>query len=196
MNPFNSPIVLSTDLFELRPMTEEHTEELVWYSEQEPEIWTYSTLHCAGRKNMLNYMAFAFRERDQGTAYPFVVIDKQTGKVAGSTRFYDIQLSNSSLQLGYTWYSKHYQGKGINAHSKFMLLQFAFEELALERVEFRADNRNAGSIAAMKKLGCTVEGVLRSHAPVTDGTRRDTIVLSILRNEWFESVKPGLMKRM
>jgi RimJ/RimL family protein N-acetyltransferase len=68
--------------------------------------------------------------------------------------------------------------------------------MGMERVEFRADNNNIRSINAMKAIGCTVEGVLRSHTPNYNGTRRDSIVLSILKEEWFSRVKDQLQSKM
>jgi RimJ/RimL family protein N-acetyltransferase len=75
------------------------------------------------------------------------------------------------------------------------MLKFAFETMQLERVEFRADYNNARSIAAMKNIGATVDGVLRSNCTAPNG-RRDSIVLSILRDEWLEHVQPMLLKRL
>ena len=76
-------------------------------------------------------------------------------------------------------------------------MQFAFETLGVERVEFRADNNNERSIAAMKSIGCKVEGVLRNHMPTLGSdVRRDSIILSILRNEWFDDVKENLKKKL
>ena len=125
------------------------------------------------------------------------MFDKKSQKYAGSTRFYDIQLAYKTVQLGYTWYGSAFRGTGLNKHCKFLLLQFAFETLGLERVEFRADNNNERSIAAMKSIGCKVEGVLRSHMPMANNqVRRDSIVLSILKNEWFEEVKENLKQKL
>lgn len=100
------------------------------------------------------------------------------------------------MQLGYTWYGKDFQGTGLNKQCKFLLLEFAFEKLGMERVEFRADNNNARSIAAMKSIGCTVEGVLRSHMPDSFGGRRDSIVLSILKKEWENGVRDKLKSKL
>ena len=75
-----------------------------------------------------------------------------------------------------------------------MLLQFAFEALGVERVEFRADANNAKSIAAMKAIGCKVEGILRNNVPMHTGKRRDSIILSILKEEWEHEVKLKLRK--
>ncbi len=77
-----------------------------------------------------------------------------------------------------------------------MLLQFAFENLALERVEFRADTRNERSVGAMKSIGCKVDGILRNNMPMVEGGRRSSIVLSILKDEWFADVKSNLMNKL
>ena len=84
----------------------------------------------------------------------------------------------------------------MNAHCKLLLLEFAFEKLGMERVEFRADNNNKRSIAAMQGIGCTIEGVLRSNMPTVYGHRRDSIVLSILKGEWENGVKENLLKKI
>jgi len=107
-----------------------------------------------------------------------------------------MQLDKQTIQLGYTWYGKQFQGTGLNKHCKFLLLQFAFEKMGMERVEFRADNNNKKSIAAMKSIGCQIEGVLRSHLPTLDGTRRDSIVLSILKDEWMNGGKTALKEKL
>lgn len=115
---------------------------------------------------------------------------KLKNEYAGSTRFYDINLPFKALQLGYTWYGKNFRGTRLNKNCKLLLLEFAFEKMLMERVEFRADNNNARSIAAMKSIGCKVDGILRSNMPTRNTeVRRDSIVLSILKNEWFDDVK-------
>jgi RimJ/RimL family protein N-acetyltransferase len=146
---------------------------------------------------LTNYIQLALKARENKTEYPFIVFDKKSGKYAGSTRFYDINLAFKTLQLGYTWYGKEFRGTGLNKHCKFLLLQFAFETLGLDRVEFRADNNNQHSIAAMKSIGCKVEGVLRDHMPTYNSdVRRDSIILSILRQEWFDEVKNNLKAKL
>ena len=141
-------------------------------------------------------MNAAAEARATGREYPFIVFDKLQNCYAGSTRFYDIQLSNQCLQLGYTWFGRQFQGTGLNKHCKFLLLEFAFDRMGIERVELRADSQNEKSIAAMKSIGCKVEGILRSTGLRQDGIRRDSIVLSILRDEWEGSVKENLRKKL
>lgn len=180
----------------LRPLQMNDCKNLLTFSLNEPELWKYSLLSGAGEENLATYIETALAARATGKEYPFIVFDKRTQEFAGCTRFYDIQPANKTLQLGYTWYGKKFQGSGLNKHCKFLLLQFAFEQLGMERVEFRADNSNEKSIAAMKSIGCIVEGVLRSNGIKPDGSRRDSIVLSILKNEWESEVKERLFMKL
>ncbi len=188
--------ILENDCVLLRPLNAEDCNYLQHFALEEPEIWQYSLMPINSVASLENYIKKALAERDSGYSYPFVVFDKQTGKYAGATRFYDIQPAYKTVQLGYTWYGKAFQGTGLNKHCKYLLLQFAFETLEMERVEFRADNNNAKSIAAMKSIGCSVEGVLRSHMPNQTGGRRDSIVLSILKEEWVSHVKANLATKL
>jgi RimJ/RimL family protein N-acetyltransferase len=188
----DNSIQLSTERFLVRLLTTNDVPELLLFIDNEPELWKYALVPCNDRPSMQQYLDEAFADYEKGNAFPFVVIDRITGKIVGSTRFYDFQPKNSSTLLGYTWYSKHQQGNGINAHCKFLMLQYAFEVLQLERVELRADLRNERSIAAMRKIGFTQEGILRNHLPVADGTRRDSIIFSALKPEWLGGIKANL----
>jgi len=179
----------------LSPVRLKDIENLKDFAIQQPEIWKYSQQPANGLENLENYIRIALRGRDENKVYPFVIFDKRTQQYAGSTRFYDFQQIHSTVQLGYTWYGKEFQGTGFNKQCKFLLLHFAFESLGMERVEFRADARNERSIAAMKSIGCTVEGVLRNNCASPNG-RRDSIVLSILKNEWFGGIKEKLLAKI
>lgn len=179
----------------LRPLKQDDTEYLLPYSLKEPEIWTYSLVSAAGEANLNNYMEHALSKRENGDSYPFIVWDKKSKTYVGSTRFYDIQRLHETVQLGYTWLGKKSQRTGINRNCKYLLLEFAFETLGALRVEFRADAKNSRSIAAMKGLGCTFEGILRSNCKSSNG-RRDSIVLSILKDEWLDGIKDQLKSRI
>jgi RimJ/RimL family protein N-acetyltransferase len=180
----------------LRPLTYSDKPNLLPFSVNEAELWKYSLQSASREENLEKYIKTALEARSREQEYPFIVLDKQSNTYAGCTRFYDIQLSLSTLQLGYTWYGKKFQGTKVNKNCKYLLLEFAFETLGAERVEFRADKDNARSIAAMQSIGCKVEGILRSDMPKRNGGRRDSMVLSILKNEWFESVKENLFNRL
>jgi RimJ/RimL family protein N-acetyltransferase len=193
---FSDQHVLENERVVLRPLELNHYENLLHFSLTEPEIWKFSLVQAIGEEGLRNYLKLAVEARTTEKEYPFIIIDKKTNQYAGSTRFYDIQLSNKCLQLGFTWYGKNFQGTGLNKNFKYLLLQFAFEEMGMERVEFRADNDNKKSIAAMNSIGCSVEGVLRSNGFKPDGNRRDSIVLSILKTEWESGLKKSLESKL
>ena len=188
-------IIVENERVMLRPLVKDDLFYLSSYVKDEPSLWTYALTPITTIQEMEHYIATAIEARCLNTAYPFIVFDKAQNKYVGTTRFYDIQLNHSSTQFGFTWYSESTWGTGLNEHCKFLLLQFAFETIGFERIEFRADNRNKRSIAAMQKIGCTVEGVLRNHLPTSDGTRRDSIVLSMLIKEW-PTIKAGFLARI
>ncbi len=184
--------ILENEVVLLRPLLESDYENLLPFAMNEPEIWKYSLVAVSGEEGLKNYITTAIEARANAVEYPFIVFDKRTQQYAGSTRFYDIQLLNQSMQLGYTWYGSSFQGTGLNKNCKLLLLQFAFDELGMERIEFRAANENERSKAAMRSIGCVEEGVLRSHMATYTGVRRNSIVLSILKSEWEAGVKEML----
>ncbi len=189
---FSENILLENERTLLRPLQENDFEHLLPYSLHEPEIWKWGLLTAAGEENLRNYISGAIKNRTEKKEYPFIVFDKQTNLYAGSTRFYDIQQAYSSTQLGFTWYGKKFQRTGLNRHCKLLLLSFVFEKWGLERLEFRAHSENENSIKAMKAIGCIEEGILRNHMPIANGARRSSIILSILKDEWFGGVKEKL----
>ncbi|MCX6318145.1 MAG: GNAT family protein [Bacteroidetes bacterium] len=193
---FSENRVFENERVLLRPIELSDTVHLLPFSLQEPEIWTYGLVTAAGEDNLSKYIHTAVANREARKEYAFIVYDKKTNRYAGSTRFYDIQQEYFTTQLGYTWYGNSFQRTGLNRHCKFLLLRFAFEEWGLERVEFRADAANEKSVAAMKGIGCTAEGILRNHLPNTTGGRRDSIILSILRTEWYSHVKADLLRKI
>ncbi|MCW3108404.1 MAG: acetyltransferase, ribosomal protein N-acetylase [Segetibacter sp.] len=188
--------ILENEKVLLRPLRMSDLVNLMKFSIEEPELWKYSLLTAAGAENLQKYLKAAERGRSEQKEYAFIVFDKKRNEYAGSTRFYDIQPDYQTVQLGYTWYGKDFQGTGLNKNCKYLLLEHAFEKWQVERVELRADNNNERSIAAMKSIGCTVEGVLRSNMPKREGGRRDSIVLSILKSEWQKGIKEMLKSKM
>jgi len=193
---FATDHILENENVLLRPLQMQDYDLLLEYALNEPGTWQYSLISAAGADNLKAYIQSALRARDDKKEYPFIVYDKVKQKHVGSTRFYDIQLNNQTLQLGYTWYAAAAQGTGLNRQCKYLMLEFAFEKMEMLRVEFRADNKNTRSINAMKSIGCTIEGVLRSNCASAGGQRRDSIVLSILSHEWQGTVKEMLKNKI
>jgi RimJ/RimL family protein N-acetyltransferase len=185
--------VLENERVLLRPLEREDALHLLPFSLQEPEIWKFGLVTATGEDNLRKYIDAAVKNREERKEFAFIVFDKKTGRYAGSTRFYDISPSFLSTQLGYTWYGKEFQRTGLNRHCKLLLLTYVFEVWGLERCEFRADKNNHKSVEAMKAIGCVEEGILRSHMPLASGGRRDSMVLSILKDEWIHGGKNRLL---
>lgn len=192
---FSQDLILQNDHTQLRPLTHDDFTSFLPYSLNEPNLWTYSLRSAAGEENLKHYLSDAMVLREEKKGYPFLVFDKKTNQVAGSTRFYAMDFFHQSLSIGYTWYGKRFQRTGLNRHCKFLLLSYAFDSLKMERVEFRADANNRRSIEAMKAIGCTLEGTLRNNCTMKTG-RRDSVVLSIIKSEWEASKKKELQQKI
>jgi N-acetyltransferase len=122
--------------------------------------------------------------RQQGTTMPFAVIDRQTGQPVGVTTCLNIDAGVHRLEIGATWYRRSAQRSGLNTECKLLLLTHAFETLECIAVEFRTHFFNHQSRAAIERLGAKLDGVLRNHMRMRDGTLRDTCVYSIIAGEW------------
>ena len=193
---FKEEYILENDVVRLQPLQSSDYEKLVEFSVNEPELWSFNANGPDNTENLKKYIERALSQKEKLVEYPFLVFDKLKNKVAGSTRFYNINLEAKHLEIGFTWYGKEFQGTTLNKNCKYLLLEFAFEKMNLERVGFRANNLNQRSINAMKSIGCIEEGILRNFNTDAKGNRIDAIVLSIVKNEWFDSVKQNLKNRI
>lgn len=191
---FKENYILENELVRLEPLKLSDFSILLPYSENEPKIWEYNSGGADGKENLGKYISNALLQRDAEKEYAFIVFDKKAQKYIGSTRFYAIFIENKTIEIGYTWYGKEYQGTGINKNCKYLLLKFAFEKLDMERVAFAANSKNSRSINAMKGIGCVVEGILRNSGTDSNGNRIDVTRLSILKNEWRDNVKTELKR--
>ena len=193
---FNKNLILENEHIRLSPLEVSHFEHLVEYSINEPELWKFNSGGANGSENLKKYISNTIQQRKNENEYPFIVFDKRKNKYIGSTRFYSFKKLNNTVEIGYTWYGKDFHGDGANKNCKYLLLEFAFEKIGVERVGFGANNLNERSISAMKSIGCSVEGVLRNFSLDNYGNRIYAIILSILKNEWFSNVKEKLKNRI
>ena len=180
---FTEEIILENERVLLRPLRISDGSLLSHYVNEEPDLWQYSLVAIHNSEDLDNYIQTAIDARENKTSYAFIVFDKLLNEYVGCTRFYDMQLAYQTTQLGYTWYSKKCWGTKLNENCKYLLLQLAFDQIGFERVEFRADNNNK-------------RGVLRNHLPMPNGKRRDSIVLSILKEQWDASLKQALAAQL
>ncbi len=193
---FQQTYVLEDDFVRLSPLEALHEKSLGAIA-RELEIWTYFFEKGASKEQLKRYIHAALKNRSLDKEYPFVVYDKVKKKYAGTTRLYEFSSELSTIKLGHTWYGKDFRGTGLNKHCKFLLFEFVFDRLCLERVGFGAYKENKVSIAAMKSVGCKEEGMLRGMFPALNGKgRTDAILFSILRKEWQAYGKSALQEKL
>ncbi|CAH0218819.1 hypothetical protein SRABI96_02358 [Peribacillus sp. Bi96] len=172
----------------LTPMMEHHIEPL--YAASLPsEIWEWSATKILSYEDAVSYVKEGIRAREQELHHPFVVVDQTNVSVIGSTSLRSIQFDNQSLEIGATWYHPDKWRTAVNTECKYLLLQHAFERWHMKRVEFRTDELNKRSRAAITRLGAHEEGILRMEKKLKDGRIRNTVVFSIIENEWNDVKK-------
>lgn len=187
------PCLLKGSIVELEPLNESHKADL-FVAAQDEAIWSFIGAHAFGEK-FEPWFAKVMKHFEEKHQIPFVVRRLADHKIVGSTRYYDIRPEHNRVTIGYTWYIPEVWGTAVNPECKFLLFQYAFETIGVNRVEFATDSRNLRSIAAIKKLGATEEGVLRKHMVLEDGYVRDTVMLSVIQPEW-QQVKLNLQSRL
>jgi len=178
-------VVLENSRVILRPLTLSDEAELQVLADDK-ELWTYGLTDLSQPGELTKYICKAIEARDEGFCAVWTIIDKQTNSVAGCTRLAEISWKDERGQVGWTWIGKEYQGSGLNKAMKFLILQYGFEELRLNRIELKADERNIRSREAIKRIGAKEEGILRQHMKIHDGYLRNSVFYSILRSEWDE----------
>ena len=151
---------------------------------QEKDLIFYSPSDISSTEKLRDYVQVAVDGYSHKTTIPFIIYDKDKQAYAGSTRFGLMNWKNKVLHIGWTWIGQDFQGTGLNTNMKFLMLQYAFETLAFEKVEFRIDERNQKSRKAVEKLGATLEGILRKDTLMKDGFRRSTSCYGILKDQW------------
>jgi RimJ/RimL family protein N-acetyltransferase len=180
---FSAPIVIENSRVRLRPLELADFEALKAVA-FDAELWKFTLTRGDDAVSLAAYIRQAVEDRQQGRRYPFAIIDRETGELAGSTSYYNDVEADLRLSIGYTWVGTKFQRSGLNRACKHLLLSHAFCQLRYERVELETDSRNQKSRTAMARMGATEEGTLRSHRITQGGVRRDTVIFSIIRSEW------------
>ncbi|MCY9548125.1 GNAT family N-acetyltransferase [Lysinibacillus xylanilyticus] len=176
-------IALENDVVLLKPLEHEDMQGLLGAASY-PEIWSHMSTTIEKMADVNNFVDNALETKREKTEFPFVVVDKKSGQIIGSTRFMDIDETHKRLEIGTTWITPAFWRTAINTNCKYLLLQYCFEVLNLQRVQIKTDHENLRSQKAIERLGATKEGVLRNHMVRKDGTVRHTVMYSITQQEW------------
>ena len=174
---------LENDVVKLSLLDLSNYKRLIEIAQQE-NLVQYSPSEISTPETLRAYVQTAVDGYYHKTTIPFIIFDKRSQSYAGSTRFGHINWKNKVLHIGWTWIGKQFQGTGLNTHMKHLMLDYAFNDLKFDKVEFRIDERNIRSRKAVEKLGATLEGILRKDTLMPDGFKRSTCCYGILREEW------------
>jgi RimJ/RimL family protein N-acetyltransferase len=148
------------------------------------DIWKYMGMYVQNDVDFENYIANTLKQKEEGICYPFLIIDKLTNKIAGSTRYGYLNHSSQKCEIGWTWFGKEFQRTGLNKACKFGLLNFGFENIKFKRIQFSADIENKISQRAIEKLGAIKEGVFRNNYIDAEGKSKDDVYYSIIAEDW------------
>lgn len=174
---------LENEVVLLKPLEQEDTQGLLEAGSYS-EIWPHMSTTVEKMVDVNNFVDKALATKREKTEFPFVIVDKKSGQIIGSTRFMDIDETHKRLEIGTTWITPAFWRTAINTNCKYLLLQYCFEVLNLQRVQIKTDHENLRSQKAIERLGATKEGVLRNHMVRKDGTTRHTVMYSITLQEW------------
>lgn len=188
--PALAPVTLEGRFVRLEPLGEHHLPLLAPVA-SDPELWTLTREDASTPAELAAYVDRALKAQAEGTALPFAIIERATGRAVGSTRFGNYERADRRIEIGWTWVGRQWQRTVVNSEAKLLLLTHAFETLGLRRVELKTDVLNERSRRAILRLGATQEGIFREHMVTMRGRVRDSVWFSILAREW-DGVKARL----
>ena len=171
---------LQNDVVQLRQMVKEDADAL-WAIAQDDSTWTYLPITPRSLEAIEVYINEALANQAE---FPMVIIDMTTNKIVGATKFMAIDAKNKTAEIGFSWLSPSARGTAINSNAKYLLMSYAFEQWGLRRVTIKTDAENIASCKAIEAIGATKEGVLRNHRIRKDGKNHDTVIYSVIEEEW------------
>src|ERR1700712_5089066 len=181
--PFLEPVTLRGAYARLEPLSNDQSEGLT-EAVRDGELWKLWYTSVPSPEGMKAEIDRRLGLQEKGSMLPFTVLDADK-KPVGMTTYMNIDAPNRRLEIGSTCYAKSVQRTALNTECKLMLLTHAFEDLDCIAVEFRTHVLNTQSRRGIERLGAKLDGTLRSHAIMPNGTVRDTVVYSITAAEWL-----------
>jgi RimJ/RimL family protein N-acetyltransferase len=182
------PLTLEGSVVRLEPIREDHA-ELFWTVAKDDvdEIFQWIPYRMKSREDFQQVVAKALDEEKRGESVVFATVERNSGRVIGSTRFMNIDRANRRVEIGSTWIAPAWQRSAVNTEAKYLMLRHAFEVWKCIRVELKTDALNQKSRNAILRIGAKEEGTLRRHVITWTGRVRDSVYFSILDNEWPEA---------
>jgi len=177
--------VLENEVVLLKPLAKEDIQGLL-VAGSYPEIWPYLPTAIENEMDVHNFVENALSNKDRQIEFPFVIVDKHSGQIIGSTRYMDIDHKHKRLEIGTTWLTPAFWRTAVNTNCKYLLLSYCFDVLGLHRVQIKTDHENIRSQRAIERIGATKEGILRNHMIRKDGSIRHTVMYSMTLEEWPE----------
>ena len=188
------PIILKSNKITLLPLEKEHLDDL-FVASSNKEIWALTSVDYSVKDVFYPNFNKALTDRDNGIAYPFIIVHNESDTIIGTTRLLEIHPNDRKIEIGVTWIGKEFWGTTINLECKLLLLEYCFETLKANRVQFRAKDNNLRSRRAIEKIGGILEGVLRKDKVEANGVPRNTAFYSILNDEW-SNVKESIQQQI
>jgi RimJ/RimL family protein N-acetyltransferase len=180
---FSAPPTLKGSHASLEPLAREHATDLS-EAAGDGELWNLWYTTVPRPEEMMAEIERRLKLQAAGSMLPFAVRHEPSGELVGMTTFMNVDATNRHVEIGSTWYAQRVQRSALNTECKWMLLGYAFETLDCIAVEFRTHIFNRQSRAGIERLGAKLDGVLRNHSIMPNGTLRDTCVYSIIASEW------------
>ena len=192
--PWPDPVTLEGEYATLVPLNRSHFDDLA-EATKDGELWKLWYTFVPTAEDMAGEIDRRLGLQEAGSMLPFTTIENATGQAVGMTTYMNIDAASKRVEIGSTWNRKRVQRGPMNTECKFMLLRHAFETLECIAVEFRTHFFNHQSRGAIERLGAKLDGVLRNHMVMADGSFRDTCCYSIIASEWT-TVKTHLSYQM
>jgi RimJ/RimL family protein N-acetyltransferase len=181
--PWLEPVHLRSHLVDLAPLSLDHHDDLR-EAVRDGELWKLWYTTIPSPEDMRAEIQRRLDLQAQGSMLPFAVVDNADGRACGMTTYMHVDAANKRVEIGSTWYRQRVQRTPLNTECKLLLLSHAFDVLDCLAVEFRTHFFNSASRRAIERLGARLDGILRHHMRMPDGTLRDTAVYSITAPEW------------
>lgn len=191
------PVMLEGRHVHLEPLAARHEAGLAQVVEA-GGLWLHPHTFIPRPADVAAFIEAAQHALEEGRELAFAIVDRASGTVVGSSRFRDIRPHHRTVEIGLTFIAVAWQGSYANTESRYLMLRYAFEAWQCRRVQFMADRLNTRSRESLRRLGAREEGTLRRHLVMPDGRSRDTVVYSVIDEEWpaiRRALEDGLLGR-